>query len=69
IPANILNSVVTEKMEMGRDRGLDTMIEELERKTVQLVLEETDGNLSRTAEILKISRPRLYRILNREKEV
>ncbi|MBR4113811.1 MAG: sigma 54-interacting transcriptional regulator [Anaerotignum sp.] len=69
IPANILNSVVTDQMVFEKERGLDTMIEELEWKTVQLVLEEVGGNLSKTAEILKISRPRLYRILERKKEV
>ena len=69
IPANILNSVVTDQMVFEKERGLDTMIEELEWKTVQLVMEEVGGNLSKTAEILKISRPRLYRILERKKEV
>ena len=69
IPANILNSLVTDQMVFEKERGLDTMIEELEWKTVQLVLEEVGGNLSKTAEILKISRPRLYRILERKKEV
>lgn len=69
IPANILNSVVTDQLTFEKERGLDTMIEELEWKTVQLVLEEMDGNLSKTADVLKISRPRLYRILERKKEV
>lgn len=69
IPANILNSVVTDQMVFEKECGLDTMIEELEWKTVQLVMEEVGGNLSKTAEILKISRPRLYRILERKKEV
>ena len=69
IPANILNSVVTDSIAFEKERGLDTMIEELEWKTVQLVMKEMDGNLSKTAESLKISRPRLYRILEREKQV
>jgi len=43
--------------------GLDEMIGELEREAVSSMLERTEHNLSRTAQLLRISRPRLYRIL------
>jgi len=40
-------------------------LEELEREHVARVLEATDGHKSRTAEILRISRPRLDRMIER----
>lgn len=49
----------------GRPNSLDAMIEDLEKEAVKLILENTGHNLSKTAEILKISRPRLYRILGK----
>lgn len=54
---------------------LDKTIEELEKQMVLQTLKKTEGNLTKTASILKISRPRLYRILEKipkeeiEKEV
>ena len=68
IPPNIISDVVSREIDVDTSEGLDTMVEELENRTVQLVLEETGGNLSKTASILNISRPRLYRILKRIKQ-
>lgn len=67
IPPNIISDVVSNEMDLNSAEGLDTMVEELENRTVQLVLKQTGGNLSKTAKILNISRPRLYRILKRIK--
>ncbi len=67
IPPNIISDVVENDMDMESHEGLDTMVEELENKTVQLVLKQTGDNLSKTAKILNISRPRLYRIIKRIK--
>jgi len=63
LPANILRStVVTDNYER---LGLDHMVEAMERDAVFSVLESTGHNLSKTAEFLHISRPRLYRILDK----
>lgn len=45
--------------------GLDKTIEEMEKQMVLQSLKMTQGNISKTAALLKISRPRLYRILER----
>ena len=45
--------------------GMDRTIEELEKQMVLQALKTTNGNLSKTAALLKISRPRLYRILEK----
>jgi len=39
--------------------------EEAERKAVQRVLGRVDGNIARAAEILAVSRPTLYDLMNR----
>lgn len=65
IPPNIMSDVVSNDIDVSTGEGLDTMLEELENRTVELVLKETDNNISKTAKILNISRPRLYRIMKR----
>ena len=51
---------------LGADEdSMDKSIEELEKQLVLQTLKKTQGNLSKTASILKISRPRLYRILEK----
>ena len=45
--------------------SMDKMIEELEKQMVFQALKTTQGNISKTAAMLKISRPRLYRILEK----
>ena len=45
--------------------SMDKTIEELEKQMVLQNLKKTQGNLSKTASMLKISRPRLYRILEK----
>ena len=63
LPPNVFRNVVVTE---NRDRfTLDQMVEALERDTVSSLLEYTGHNLSKTAEILNISRPRLYRILEK----
>ena len=47
------------------EEGLDSMVEELEKHLVIETLRKTDNNISKTADILKISRPRLYRIMKK----
>ena len=47
------------------NKGMNAMIEELEEKMVSQVMKENDNNVLRAAEILGISRARLYRILKR----
>lgn len=45
--------------------GLDSMLEELEKRLVVETLKTTDNNITKAANILKISRPRLYRIMEK----
>lgn len=45
--------------------SMDSVLEKMEEKMVSEVLNETGNNISKTAEILGISRPRLYRIIKR----
>ncbi len=54
-------------IETSGDPGgsMDFMVEELEKQMVLQTLKETDNNLTQTAKILKISRPRLYRIIEK----
>lgn len=63
LPTNILRSTVTTANH--KYSGLDQMMGAMERDAVSSVLESTGHNLSKTAEVLNISRPRLYRILNK----
>jgi len=65
IPPNIMSDVVSGQMDISSAEGLDTMVTELENRTVEMVMRQTGENISKTAEILNISRPRLYRILKR----
>lgn len=44
---------------------MDTVLAEMEERMVSEILEQTGHNISKTAEILGISRPRLYRIMER----
>lgn len=57
IPDIINKKASTEKM--------DTVLAEMEERMVSEILEQTGHNISKTAEILGISRPRLYRIIER----
>ncbi len=63
LPANIFRSAVI--MADQDSQGLDEMIESLERDVVSSLLESTSHNMTKTAQILNISRPRLYRIMDR----
>lgn len=45
--------------------GLDSMVGELEKRLVVDALRKTDNNITKAASILKISRPRLYRIMEK----
>ena len=45
--------------------GLDQMVEAMEKRMVLQTLKQTDYNLTKTAEVLQISRPRLYRIMKK----
>lgn len=45
--------------------GMDSMIEELEKYLVIDTLKRLDNNVTKTANTLKISRPRLYRIMEK----
>lgn len=46
-------------------RAMDSMIEELEKYLVIDTLKRLDNNVTKTANTLKISRPRLYRIMEK----
>lgn len=54
--------VTPTKMEF---EGMDSMIEELEKYLVIDTLKRLDNNVTKTANTLKISRPRLYRIMEK----
>ena len=47
------------------EEGLDAMVEELEKHLVIETLRKNDNNITKTANFLKISRPRLYRIMEK----
>lgn len=47
------------------EEGMDHMVEELEKHLVIETLKKTNNNITKTANILKISRPRLYRIMEK----
>lgn len=47
------------------EEGMDHMVEELEKHLVIEALKKTNNNITKTANILKISRPRLYRIIEK----
>lgn len=49
----------------ANEDGLDSAVQEMEKQMVLQTLRRTDGNLTKTAFELKISRPRLYRILDK----
>ena len=64
VPCNLQCDV---HIENSRDLSgsMDYMVEELEKRMVLQALKETDNNLTQTARSLKISRPRLYRIIEK----
>lgn len=64
IPRHIRYGEHISNVDSNQD-GLDRTIEELEKQMVLQALRNTQGNLSKTAAVLKISRPRLYRILEK----
>lgn len=47
------------------EEGMDKMVENLEKRMVIQSLKQTNGNITQTAGILRISRPRLYRIIKK----
>ena len=49
----------------ANEDSMDKTIEELEKQMVLQTLKKTQGNITKTASLLKISRPRLYRILDK----
>lgn len=53
------------QIESGPSIGADLTLEALERLHIEAVLKKTDGNRTRTAEILGIERKSLYRKINR----
>ena len=46
-------------------RSMGYMVEELEKHLVTQTLKETNNNISQTAKLLKISRPKLYQIMDK----
>ena len=64
IPRHIRYGDHINSMSANED-SMDKTIEELEKQMVLQCLKKTQGNLSKTAALLKISRPRLYRILEK----
>lgn len=65
LPPKILGNIKVSYNQYEKN-GLDMMIKKIESDTVSLIMEKTNNNVSKVAEILKISRPRIYRILNKE---
>ena len=54
---------------MNREhRSMGYMVEELEKHLVTQALKETNNNISQTAKLLKISRPKLYQIMEKISE-
>ena len=64
LPPHILRGTAMKKAEIKAE-SLDEMIEAMEKRMVLQVLKQTDYNLTKTAEFLQISRPRLYRIMKK----
>lgn len=64
IPRHILYANKTMPA-MPKQRSLGYMVEELEKHLVIQTLKETNNNISQTAKILKISRPKLYQIIEK----
>ena len=46
-------------------RSMGYMVEELEKHLVIQTLKENNNNVSQTAKVLKISRPKLYQIMEK----
>lgn len=67
IPRHILYANQT--LPMNREhRSMGYMVEELEKHLVTQALKETNNNISQTAKLLKISRPKLYQIMEKISE-
>lgn len=64
VPWHILQGTQGEKESISGD-SMDSMVEALEQQIVLRTLKQTEQNLTKTAKILKISRPRLYRIMEK----
>ncbi len=64
IPRHILYA--NQKMPSNSEhRSMGYMVEELEKHLVTQTLKETNNNISQTAKLLKISRPKLYQIMDK----
>ena len=64
VPLNIMQKVRIAFANTAIE-GLDDEIEKFERALIKNVLKRTNRNIKRSAEILKIPRPRLYRLIKR----
>lgn len=64
IPLHIIRGTAMKKADLKAE-GLDQMVEAMEKRMVLQTLKQTDYNLTKTAEVLQISRPRLYRIMKK----
>jgi DNA-binding NtrC family response regulator len=47
------------------DQGLEDLKEELERILITKTLLETQGNIAKAARLLKISRPKIYKMMSK----
>lgn len=64
IPPHIIRGTAMKKSKL-KTEGLDQMVDAMEKRMVLQALKQTNYNLTKTARILKISRPRLYRIMKK----
>ena len=64
IQLHIIRGTAMKKADLKAE-GLDQMVEAMEKRMVLQTLKQTDYNLTKTAEVLQISRPRLYRIMKK----
>ncbi len=65
IPKHIRYAEHVPVTDMSAGESMDSMVEELEKHLVVETLKKTGNNITKTADILKISRPRLYRIMKK----
>jgi transcriptional regulator with PAS, ATPase and Fis domain len=64
IPLNIMQKVQGGRPTMAVE-GLDQEIGKFEKELIRRVLKSTNRNIKRSAELLRIPRPRLYRLIKR----
>lgn len=67
IPPQVFQQSVSSAVKKRGGIGLDDILERLEEELAMEALSQSGNNLSKAAALLHISRPRLYRILERQK--